>query len=114
MGHYGIQRGTAALLSLRNAGYLPSVLASGMLCDRLGRRAFQTLGAGLFAVAGLVCAGAPPFLALLPAFACLGFAPGILDPGLRWTLLPYVLGLTVLSWLAWLPFRRAPSSVGSA
>jgi fucose permease len=88
--HYGIDKATAALLfPATTLGFLLAAFNSGMLLERLGRRNYLVLGAGIFlAGAGLV-ALTPPFLALLPALFAIGFGEALLDAGFN----AYVAGL---------------------
>lgn len=88
--HYGITKATASLVfPAGTVGYLAAALNSGLLLERLGRRAFLMLGTGTFILGAVVALAAPPFPLLLPAFALLGFGLAILDAGLN----AYVAGL---------------------
>jgi fucose permease len=88
--HYGITKATASLLfPLGAVGYLVAALGSGLLLERLGRRAFLMLGTGVFTTGAAVVLAAPSFSLLLPAFLLIGFGLGILDAGLN----AYVAGL---------------------
>ncbi|HEY7975431.1 MAG TPA: MFS transporter [Ktedonobacterales bacterium] len=88
--HYGIDKATAALLfPASTLGFLLAAFNSGMLLERLGRRAYLVVGAGLFLIgAGLVVL-TPPFPLLLPALFVIGFGEALLDAGFN----AYVAGL---------------------
>jgi fucose permease len=88
--YYGITKATASLMFPAGAvGYLAAALNSGLLLERLGRRAFLMLGAGAFIAGAALAVAAPPFPLLLPAFLLIGFGLGIIDAGLN----AYVAGL---------------------
>ena len=82
--HYGVSKATASLIfPAGSAGYLVAALNSGLLLERLGRRAFLSLGAGAFLAGVAVALTAPPFPLLLPAFLLIGFGLAIIDAGLN-------------------------------
>jgi fucose permease len=88
--HYGITKATASLLfPAGTVGYLAAALNSGLLLERLGRRAFLMLGAGAYILGAALALAAPPFPLLLPAFLLIGFGVAIVDAGLN----AYVAGL---------------------
>jgi fucose permease len=88
--HYGITKATASLIFPAGAvGYLAAALNSGLLLERLGRRAFLMLGAGTIIAGAALILAAPPFSVLLPSFLLIGFGVAILDAGLN----AYVAGL---------------------
>jgi len=88
--HYGLTKATASLLfPAGTVGYLAAALNSGLLLERLGRRAFLMAGAAALGLGALLALAAPPFPLLLPAFALIGFGAAILDAGLN----AYVAGL---------------------
>lgn len=87
---YGITTATASLLFPAGAvGYVAAALASGLLLERLGRRAFLLLGTGAFIVGAALVLAAPSFSLLLPSFLLIGSGLAILDAGLN----AYVAGL---------------------
>lgn len=88
--HYGISAGTAGLLfPAGTIGYLSAALGSGLLLERLGRRAFFLLGAAVFSAGALLAFTILPFPLLLLALLCIGFGVAILDAGLN----AYIAGL---------------------
>ena len=88
--HYHISTATVGwLFPASSLGYLAAAFNSGGLLERLGRRGFLGLGAGVWMVGLLVFATLPPFLALLPALFDIGFGAAIIDAGLN----AYIAGL---------------------
>jgi len=88
--HYHISTATVGLLfPASSLGYLVAAFNSGGLLERLGRRGFLGLGAGVWMVGLLVFATLPPFAALLPALFGVGFGVAIIDAGLN----AYIAGL---------------------
>lgn len=88
--HYHISTATVGLLfPASSLGYLVAAFNSGGLLERLGRRGFLGLGAGVWMVGLLVFATLPPFAALLPALFGVGFGMAIIDAGLN----AYIAGL---------------------
>jgi fucose permease len=88
--HYGISTGTAGLLfPAGSLGYLTAALSSGLLLERLGRRAFFLLGATAFSIGALLVFTMPVFPLLLASLLCVGFGVAVLDAGLN----AYIAGL---------------------
>ncbi len=88
--YYSIDKGAAGLLFPAGAlGYLTAAFTSGLLLERLGRRAFLALGGIILGISAVAVFGKPPFLLLLPALLGVGFGVAILDAGLN----AYIAGL---------------------
>ncbi len=87
---YNVDKATISLLFLlMTGGYLSAALSSGPLVERLGQRHFLMLGTGLFGLAALAIAWAPPFPIYLAILLFYGFGVGIIDAGLN----AYIAGL---------------------
>jgi fucose permease len=98
--HYHISTATVGLLFPASAiGYLVAAFNSGFLLERLGRRVFLSLGAGVWMTGMLVFATLPPFLALLPALFGVGFGVAILDAGLNAYIAGLPRGVSLLNYL---------------
>jgi fucose permease len=82
--HYGVDKATVGLLFLAGtAGYLSAAFSSGLLVEKLGRRAFLALGGAVFSLGTLGASLTPPFALLLASILVLGFAVAIIDAGLN-------------------------------
>lgn len=87
---YKVDKATVSYLFLAGTtGYLTAAFTSGPLVEKMGRRLFLMLGAGIFVVGALTVAFKPPFLVLLVALLLIGFGVAITDAGLN----AYIAGL---------------------
>jgi fucose permease len=81
---YGIDKSTVGFLFMASTtGYLLSAFVSGLLVERLGRRAYMLAGCVAIAMGALVIALTPPFPVVLLGASCLGFGVAVIDAGLN-------------------------------
>lgn len=82
--HYDLDKsGVSVLFFGGTCGYLLAAFLSGLMRERLGLRAFQTLGGGCILVGMAIMTLMPPWYAVLPTFALMGFGVAIIDAGLN-------------------------------
>ena len=87
---YGIDKSTIGLMFVASvSGYLLSAFSSGLLVDRLGRRAYMLVGCASFASGALLVALALPFPVLVASAIFIGFGIAVIDAGLN----AYIAGL---------------------
>jgi fucose permease len=82
--HYDLDKsGVSVLFFGGTCGYLLAAFLSGLMRERLGLRAFQTLGGGCLLVGMAVMVLMPPWYGVLLTFVLLGFGVAIIDAGLN-------------------------------